>query len=78
MMLLICRARHPVDVLTEEFVNFGGWLSDGDLALDSEAQCLVDWASTSKDWSSVGVGACLLVRIRSLVVMRGSAARCAS
>ena len=47
-MLHICRARHPgpgprsfiPDQLSIEFINIGGWLTSGDLAMDSCAQFL--------------------------------------
>ena len=47
-MLSIGRARHPgpvigndpVEHLSVEFVNVGGWLTNGDMALDSGAQFL--------------------------------------
>ena len=47
-MLHVGRARHPgpgprdftPGQLSVEFINFGGWLTSGDLALDSCAQFL--------------------------------------
>ena len=79
-MLHIGRARHPGSgprdftpgQLSIEFINVGGWLTSGDLAMDSCAQFLAVaehrlipsrarsvWSPTSQGWSSFCLGSCL-------------------
>ena len=79
-MLHIGKAGHPGSgprnivpgQLSTEFINVGGWLTSGDLALDSCAQFLavaehrlipsrakIYWSSTSHSWSSFHLGSCL-------------------
>ena len=70
----IGRARHPgpgkrfftPGQLSVEFVNVGGWLTYGDLALDSCAQFLavaehrlIPSRSAAESWSSVGLVSCM-------------------
>ena len=79
-MLYIGRARHhgpdPLDILPNqlsiEFINVGGWLTSGDLAMDSCAQFLAVAEhrlipsrarsvchQSSQGWSSFYLGSCL-------------------
>ena len=77
-MLHIGRARHPgpgprdniPGQLSIEFIDIGGWLTSGDLALDSCAQFLAVaehrffpsrsiLSPTSQSWPSFCLGSCL-------------------